>query len=132
MPSAGRRKSYGSVLVHFLDEGMVRTALVAFVDRLRERPEVLAVVLFGSFASGRAALGSDVDLLIILSEDQRRFLDRIPDYVSDAFPVALEVFPYTLGEVQAGQPLAAEALRTGKILWLRPGMDVRGLGAEIL
>lgn len=119
MRSAVRRKSYGSVTVFSLDEGAIEQALARWVEELRERPEVLAVVLFGSFASGRAVPGSDLDLLIVLRDDSRPFLDRVPDYAPDDLPVPADVFPYTLAEVAAGQPLAAEALRAGRTLWVR-------------
>lgn len=120
-----RRKSYGSVTVFSLDEEVVRDVLEEWLTEVRERPEVLAVVLFGSFASNRAVPGSDLDLLIVLREDSRPFLDRTLDYMPDVLPLPVDVFPYTLEEIEAGQPVAAEALRTGKILWVRPGADPR-------
>ncbi len=119
MRSAVRRRSYGSVTVFSLDEEAIQGALARWVKEIRERPEVLAVVLFGSFATGRAVPGSDLDLLIVLREDSRPFLDRPPDYMLDDVPFSVDVFPYTLAEIEAGQPLAAAALRTGKTLWAR-------------
>jgi predicted nucleotidyltransferase len=92
--AAIRRKSFGSVVVYSVDRVAVEEALDRFVTACREREEVLAVVLFGSFARGGFGVGSDVD-----------------------------VFPYTLAEIRAGQPLAEEALRTGRILWRREGVD---------
>ena len=89
------------------------------MTEIRKRPEVLAVVLFGSFASGRAVPGSDLDVLVVLREDPRLFPDRVADYMPDDVPFPVDVFPYTLAEIEAGQPLAAEALRTGKNLWVR-------------
>ncbi len=119
MRFAVRRKSYGSVTVFSLDEGAIQDALARWVKEIRERPEVLAVVLFGSFASRRAVPGSDLDVLIVLRDHPRPFLDRIPDYAPDDLPLPVDVFPYTLAEVAAGQPLAAEALSTGRTLWVR-------------
>ncbi len=124
MRSAVRRKSYGSVTVFSLDEEAIQDALARWVKEIRERPEVLAVVLFGSFASKRAVPGSDLDVLIVLRDDPRPFLDRIPDYAPDDLPLPVDVFPYTLAEVAAGQPLAVEALRTGTMLWSREGLNL--------
>jgi len=50
MPSAIRKKSYGSVTIYSVDKELVTQALNGFVAACRQRPEVLAVVLFGSFA----------------------------------------------------------------------------------
>ncbi len=84
----------------------------------------MAVVLFGSFASGRAVPGSDLDVLIVLRDDPRPFLDRIPDYAPDDVPFPVDVFPYTMAEIAAGQSLAVEALRTGTMLWSREGPNL--------
>ena len=119
MRSAVRRRSFGSVTVFSLDEEVIQGSLAEWVTEIRKRPEVLAVVLFGSFASGRAVPGSDLDVLVVLREDPRLFLDRVADYMPDDVPFPVDVFPYTLAEIEAGQPLAAEALRTGKTLWAR-------------
>jgi len=124
MPSAVRKRSYGSVTVFSFDEKVIQDALAKWVTEVRKRPEVLAVVLFGSFASGRAVPGSDLDILIVLREDPRPFLDRIVEYTPDALPLPVDVFPYTFEEIEAGQPLAADALRTGRVLWRREGLDL--------
>ncbi len=129
MPSAIQRKSFGSVVVYSVDKVAVEEALARFVAACREREEILAVVLFGSFARGGFGVGSDVDLLLILRESPLPFLDRIPLYRPVDFPIDVDVFPYTLAELRAGQPLAEEALRTGRILWQREGVDERLLSA---
>lgn len=131
MRSAVRKKSCGSVTVFSLDEQAIRDELARWVTELQKRPEVLAVVLFGSFAHRRAVLGSDLDVLLILRDDPRPFLDRLPDFQPDNLPLPVDVFPYTAAEVEAGQPLATEALRTGKVLWKRQGSDPSGLKGEV-
>jgi predicted nucleotidyltransferase len=117
MPSAIRKKSFGSVSVYSLDESLVWSALDVLTRELATRQEVLAVVLFGSLAKGGMGVGSDVDLLVILSNSEKSFLDRLADYKPDRFPVDIDVFPYTLAEVRQGQPLAREALEHGRVLW---------------
>lgn len=79
--------------------------------------KVVKIVLFGSLAEGRAVPGSDADVLILLKEDDRKFMDRIPEYLqkfSINFPV--EVFPYTIKE---RNPLVEEALKKGIVLFER-------------
>lgn len=124
MPSAIRKKSCGSLTIYSVDKEKVVQALQRFVIACRKRPEVLAVVLFGSFARDQFGVGSDVDLLLILEASPLPFLDRIAVYGPERFPVDIDVFPYTLEEVHSGQPVALEALRTGLVLWQRMEGDL--------
>ncbi len=57
------------------------------------------IIVFGSFAKGNYAPGSDVDILIVLSHSSRPFRDRIPELLPGAFPVGLDLFPYTREEI---------------------------------
>ncbi len=117
MPSVLRSKSYGSVQITWIDEEALWDYLHRLMERYRSRPEVRAVVLFGSLVSGEFAVGSDVDLLLVLDESPQPFPDRIPKYLPEDAPIDVQVFPYTVEEIRRGQPLALEALRTGKVLW---------------
>lgn len=47
-----------------------------FVAELRQRPDVLGVVLFGSRARGNNRSDSDVDLVVILTEGYRRTVEH--------------------------------------------------------
>lgn len=109
MRSAVRSESYGSVTAFSLNEKVIEAALAKWLTEVRKRPEVLAVVLFGSFVSGREVPGSDLDLLTVLRDDLRPFLDRIPDYMPDGIPVPVDVFPYAQPEIEAGQPVAVRS-----------------------
>lgn len=62
-------------------------------------PEVEEIVVFGSFARGNYAPGSDVDLLIVLAHSDRSFRDRIPQFLPGRFPVGLDLFPCTKEEI---------------------------------
>jgi len=117
--SAVREKSYGSVKTFWLDRDYINRQLEAAVDSLRTDPNVVQIVLFGSFAEDRAAPGSDVDILIVLQSDSRRFIDRIVTF-SEAFSdlgITVDVFPYTVDELD--NPVAEIAMRTGKVLFER-------------
>ena len=70
----------------------------------RSRPEVLEVVVFGSFAEGTYAPGSDLDVFLLLSQSGKDVWDRVPDYLPGAFPVGLDLFPYTRREAEALRP----------------------------
>jgi predicted nucleotidyltransferase len=99
----------------------VEEALAKHVERLRQRRhDIEEIVLFGSLVSGTPVPGSDVDLLIILSASARPFVDRIPEFLPTAFPVGMDVFPYTRSEVERlkDEPnsIVRAALRTGRKL----------------
>lgn len=127
MPSAIQKRSYASVTVYSVREDQIWQALERSVAQLSTRPEVLAVVLFGSLANGRLSVGSDVDLLVILSGSDDPFLERLHLYVPERFPTDVDVFPYTLDEIRKGQPLAHQALSQGRILWQRAGFELASI-----
>lgn len=56
-------------------------------------------------------------MLLVLRDHFHLFRERLVEYMPDDFPFLVDVFPYRVKEVSAGQPLALEALRTGQILW---------------
>lgn len=124
MPSAIQKRSYASVTIYSICEDQIWQALERSVAQLSTRPEVLAVVLFGSLANGRLSVGSDMDLLVILSGSDDPFLERLHLYVPERFPMDVDVFPYTLDEIRKGQPLARQALSQGRILWQRAGFEL--------
>ena len=120
MQSYIQKQSYGSVTIFSKNEAVVEAALADLTGRLSRCPEVMTIVLFGSMAKGRASLDSDVDLLLVLSDHSQPFLERVALYRPDTFPTDIDIFPYTLAEIAAGQPLAKEALAYGRVLWQRP------------
>ena len=117
--SAVLEKSFGSVKTFWLDKDYIRHQLSRAANALKADRNVLRIVLFGSFAQDRAVPGSDVDILIVLQSDCRRFIDRIPEYL-DAFSdigIGVDVFPYTVDELD--NPVARNAMATGKVLFGR-------------
>lgn len=117
--SAVLERSYGSVKTFWLDKEYIQGQLDKVINTLRADPNVVRVVLFGSFAMNRAVPGSDVDILIVLRSDTRRFIDRITHYM-DFFSdvgIAVDIFPYTIHELD--NPVAKVALATGKVLFER-------------
>ncbi len=90
------------VKVRFLNRDEILPRLVESAQRLLEsRADVLEVSLFGSLARGNYSPASDADIYILLKEDSRRFIDRIPEFLTHFSRAGLpvEVFPYTLEEV---------------------------------
>lgn len=116
-------ESLPTARVSFLDGPAALEALRRLAQGVLARhPEVDAVVLFGSLARGDYAPGSDADLLVVLKADERRFIDRIPDYLRQFLdaPVPPEVFPYTREEMDrmraSGNRFVERALREGVVL----------------
>lgn len=112
------KRSYGSATVFWLDREEAERRLRQAADRLvAERPEVVAVYLFGSLATGRAVPGSDADVLVIVDRSDERWVDRGVRYVGYFSDVGMpvELFCYTEEEVPR-VPLAQRALVEGKLL----------------
>ena len=97
------------VKVTFLDIAPILAGLQARAQRLLvSHPRVHEVSLFGSLMRGTYGPGSDADLLVLLDTDARRFVDRIPEFLEQfsGLGIAVDVFPYTLGEIAAMQDVA--------------------------
>jgi len=97
-------KSSNSVKVVFADKANVLRQLEDYVKRIKQtHPEVERVGYFGSYANDTYGPASDVDLLIILQQSDKRFLDRIPDFLLENLSICCDVFPYTSEEIEKMQ-----------------------------
>ena len=119
MPSFIAEESLNSVRVFWLDQERLIQEIHTVSRRVGEADEnVLKIVLFGSLAERTGVPGSDADILILLNESDRPFLERIEEwhekFVLD-FPV--EVFPYTAKELN--NPLVQEAMERGITVFKR-------------
>ena len=100
-----RRPSLRGVIVKSIDEAAVRRAMDAWAERLfAARPEVEEIVVFGSFAEGNWAPGSDLDVFIVLGHSPMPIRDRVPDLLPGAFPVGVDIFPFTREEMAGRAP----------------------------
>jgi len=107
---AERRAIYAEVLAHALD---------TIVARLAGMPEVERVILFGSYASGRCDLFTDLDLLVVMSSEQD-FVRRTAElYRQVATCVDLDLLVYTPEEFRRlqGRRFVREAVKMGKVLY---------------
>lgn len=135
MPSAVRKRSYGSVTVFWLDRGAVLEGLKAAAERLlAERPEIRRAIVFGSIANDRAVPGSDADVFLLLDDPmpdetegapeenapdprRQRWIDRPLTYgpFFDDVGLPVELFCYTRSEAQENK-IAARAREEGIVL----------------
>ena len=110
-----------SAKVRFPDHEKVRAELAALAQQaLRREPNIQAVYLFGSRATGNFSARSDADLLILLRSDPQRPMDRIPHYLElfAKAPVPIDIFPFTLEEIQQND-FTRRALQHGVVLSAR-------------
>ena len=115
------KRSSNSVKVVFADKANVLRQLEDYAKSLkRTHAEVERVGFFGSYANDTYGPASDVDLLIVLRESEKRFIDRIPDFVPENLSVSCDVFPYTRSEIEKmkreGSPWVSHVLR--EVVWL--------------
>jgi predicted nucleotidyltransferase len=87
------------------------------------RPDVAEILLFGSFARGDYGPRSDLDLLIVLEQSDRPFVERIGEFLRLVPPYPTDVFPYTREEIEArlaeGDPFLGRAIAEGIVLYRR-------------
>ncbi len=94
-----------SVVIKSVDEALVRRCMDEYAARLLgSHPEIEEIVVFGSFADGTYAPGSDLNIFILLSGSDRAVRDRISEYLPDSFPVGVDLFPYTRQELETRAP----------------------------
>jgi len=114
-------ESSDSVKVFFADKNEVLSQLEKYVHRLRsQRDDVEQIGLFGSYATDTYGPASDVDLLIVLRQSNKRFLDRTPEFVPNDVRVGCDVFVYTKDEIeqmqQQNNPWMVHVL--SEVIWL--------------
>ena len=109
-------RSLNSPVFKWPDRGAVDRAVREWASRLvQERRDVAAVGYFGSYARGDWGVGSDVDLIVILTTSPLPFERRaasldaslaVTGSVATAFPVPVDLLVYTWEEWQlvAQQP----------------------------
>jgi len=86
-------------------------------------PQVLRVLLFGSFAREDYGTRSDLDLLVILKESAKPARDRIADFLQHASGYPTDIFPLTEAEIEsrleAGDPFLRRIMSEGTLLYSR-------------
>lgn len=77
----------------------------------KQRPDLIALGCFGSYARGAAGFGSDLDLIAIVGTDNRPAVERSLDWPTEELPVPADLLVYTLSEWKQMQ---AEGGRFGR------------------
>ncbi|MBI2304270.1 MAG: nucleotidyltransferase domain-containing protein [Chloroflexi bacterium] len=110
--------------IRYFDYQMVWHSLRQWASEAALRhPEVEKIIAFGSLVRREAVPGSDVDVILIVEESPLPFRERIPHYMPEAFPVGMDVFPYTRAEVEnmmrEGNLVLKRALGEGIVIFER-------------
>jgi predicted nucleotidyltransferase len=83
----------------------------------QQRPDVLQIGYFGSYARGDWGVGSDLDLVIILKSSEKTFDMRASEWDTREIPVPTDVLVYTREEWQARPGFLSPRL-TAQIVWV--------------
>jgi len=97
----------------------LENSLVNVTHRLRSMPEVIRVILFGSYADGRRDLFTDLDILVIM-DTEKSYLQRTADlYQALQVDVDMDLFVYTPLEIKQmrDRSFIRQALKNGKVLY---------------
>jgi predicted nucleotidyltransferase len=89
------------------------------VKIITNTPSVEKILLFGSAATGRATPASDVDIIIIVTTCENRFIDRAADFIDyfSEIDLSVDIFVYTKDEIAVDPPpIFRTAVKTGIVL----------------
>lgn len=111
-------RSLNSSVLKWPDRATVHEAAEEWAHRLcREEPRVRRVGYFGSYARGDWGVGSDLDLVVIVSESERPFETRGTALDTSPLPVPADVLVYTPDEWATLEGRMREMLRT-EVVWV--------------
>ena len=96
----------------------------AVARRIAERFDVEKIILFGSYAQGKANENSDVDLLVVMNTKKRPIEQRYEIYKSlTPIHYALDIIVRTESDIKRRIPrgdwFLKEAYETGRVLYAR-------------
>lgn len=95
-------RSLTSSVLKWPDAQMVERALCQWAEKaVPHRNDVLQIGYFGSYARGDWGVGSDLDLIIILTSSRQPFERRSVEWDTTELPVPTDVLVYTQEEWQS-------------------------------
>jgi predicted nucleotidyltransferase len=67
-------------------------------EQVQQRPEIVRLGYFGSYARGDWGVGSDLDLIAVVNETSESFERRSINWDLNGLPVSAEIIVYSLPE----------------------------------
>lgn len=116
-------RSLNSPVLKWPDREQVDAAVRRWAaHQVRLRPEVQAVGYFGSYARGDWGVGSDLDLIVVMTETTQSFERRGQGWDMHYLPVRVDLLVYTPPELET---LRTEGGRFARVLddetvWVYP------------
>lgn len=114
-------RSLNSSVFKWPDRAQVDRALRSWVsEAVKQHPELVRLGYFGSYARGDWGVGSDLDLVAIVTESAEPFERRPLQWNVDTLPVPAELLIYTHPEWQQLQAEAGRFAQTiaRETVWL--------------
>lgn len=106
-------RSLRSSVITWPDAREVDAAVRAWAQALAaSHPEVLRVGYFGSYARGDWGVGSDVDIVVVVTHSDKPPTHRAVQWPVEKLPVPADVFVYTQEEWERIDP----ASRFGRVM----------------
>lgn len=105
------------------DASRVRKAIRRWAGAVAaDRPAVVRVGYFGSYARGDWGVGSDLDLVVIVADTDRSFEKRGLEFDATLLPVPADLLVYTMSEWEAMQKKEHGFSRTlqREMVWVYP------------
>ncbi|MEK7408533.1 MAG: nucleotidyltransferase domain-containing protein, partial [Acidobacteriota bacterium] len=89
-------RSLSTSVLRWPDAAAVDRAVRQWVPKvLAQKPEVIRIGYFGSYARGDWGVGSDLDLVVVVDHAEKRFERRAVDWDATELPVPADVLIYT-------------------------------------
>jgi predicted nucleotidyltransferase len=90
-----------SSVLRWPERADIERALVRWAaEQFERRRELSRLGCFGSYARGEDGVGSDLDLIAVVSSDARPFTRRGADWDTEKLPVPVDLLVYTEKEWQ--------------------------------
>ena len=102
-----------------MDQGAVVERVREYAELVRRHIPVSKVVLYGSYASGRAHEDSDIDVAVIVPHVEGDFLDLAAQLFRWTRDIDLRIEPVLLQEGHDRSGFIEEVLRTGEVVYSR-------------
>ncbi len=117
-------RSLASPVIKWPDVRLVLQALKVWVGKLvANRPDIIRIGYFGSYARGDWGVGSDLDLIIILESCKQPFERRSAEFDTLELPLPADVLVYSQEEWQSLKGRKFFRTLAQEAVWIYPSKE---------